>query len=249
MPSFPLLSTLGYVFLLLVTICAMFLSCVALLSQSVRTSPRRDWKNNFNAVVIGAAYVLVLVISLLFCVKRRIAVRLRMSRINKDYKLVTKDDMPNTVHEYIIREYLRSCLIASISVPTSSSHPGWGLQGTKYDGVEFRSKILSTVRPIDDMAHLVIPHHPPLKPHVRLVHHFRFIAPLLPPNALALWDSAVQMAKLSEREMSQEEFELGWEAAIEIKRALDETRQEMSLLTNMPNISTTALGSSEDLGL
>ena len=35
------------------------LSCASLLSQAVRTSPSRNWTRNFNAVVIGAAYAIV----------------------------------------------------------------------------------------------------------------------------------------------------------------------------------------------
>lgn len=122
------------------------------------------------------------------------------------------------VHEYITREYLRSCLISSLSAPTTSSRPGWGSHGTPLAGVNFRSTILSTIKPIDELAHQVIPHHPILKPHTRMLHHFRFLAPLLQGNILALWDSAVQMARLGEREMTEDEFVLGWEAAQEIRR-------------------------------
>lgn len=59
MPSARLLSTFAYIILLLLTLCATLLSCVALLSQSVRNSPNRVWKNNINALVIGSAYVIV----------------------------------------------------------------------------------------------------------------------------------------------------------------------------------------------
>jgi hypothetical protein len=52
-------SEIGNVLLLLTTICAIGLSCVALLSQAVRTAPNRSWHRNYNALVIGASYVIV----------------------------------------------------------------------------------------------------------------------------------------------------------------------------------------------
>ncbi|KAF9044888.1 hypothetical protein BDZ89DRAFT_1127908 [Hymenopellis radicata] len=218
MPSWRFLSSLTYLFLVLVTACVVLLSCFALLSQAVRNSPRQAFKNNYNALVIGASYTLVCFFSMFFCLKRRIAMRLRMSRISKDYRPVSRGDVPHSVHEYITREYLRSCLISSLSIPTTSSHPGWGSHGTPFAGVHFRSTILSTVKVIDELAREVIPHHPPLKPHTRMHHHFRFIAPLLNGEVLALWDSAIQMARLAQREMTEEEFIVGWDAAEEIRR-------------------------------
>lgn len=55
------LSELGYAFLVLTTFVAIGLSCMALLSQAVRTSPSRSWVRNSNALIIGAAYVIVVI--------------------------------------------------------------------------------------------------------------------------------------------------------------------------------------------
>ena len=51
----------GVVALVLVLVLTFFigLSCALLLSQAVRNSPTRNWTKNFNAVVIGAAYAIV----------------------------------------------------------------------------------------------------------------------------------------------------------------------------------------------
>lgn len=83
----------------------------------------------------------------------------------------------------------------------------------------------SPLRPLDTLAHLVIPTHPPLKPHARMIHHFRFILPLLPKgtgegglSVLHYYDSAVQLARNSSREPTESEFELGMEAAGQIKQ-------------------------------
>ena len=73
------------------------------------------------------------------------------------------------------------------------------------------------------MAHTVIPLHPRLKPHARMLHHFRFLNPLLPidedgMSPLHYYDSAIQLARISARALSEEEFETGMNAAQQIKK-------------------------------
>ncbi|KAF9015339.1 hypothetical protein BDQ17DRAFT_1340877 [Cyathus striatus] len=226
------LSELSYGFLVLVTAVATGLSCTALLSQSVRTSPNKSWANNFNAVVIGASYIIVLLASLLFCVKRRVTVRLELQKISKAYRTVGRGDLPEPVHKYVTQEYIRTCLIAHESLPKDIVHEGWGQPGTKYSGVRFRRALLDTVPNLDALAHIVIPLHPKLKPHARMLHHFRFILPLLPKDEdgltpLHYYDSAVQLARNCAREMTEEEFETGMSSAKDIERSLNDCRLEM----------------------
>lgn len=57
-----------------------------------------------------------------------------------------------------------------------------------------------------------------------MIHHFRFIVPLLLPDemgltAIAYYDSAIQLARNSGVEPTEQEFEAGMDAAAEIKRA------------------------------
>ena len=52
-------STLCYGILVLITTFFVAISCAFLLSQAARTAPNRGFIKNINAVVIGAAYVLV----------------------------------------------------------------------------------------------------------------------------------------------------------------------------------------------
>ncbi|KAH7924866.1 hypothetical protein BV22DRAFT_1090072 [Leucogyrophana mollusca] len=221
-----------YVVLVLITVCFFAISCVALLSQAVRNAPNRSWTNNWDAVSIGATYVIVLFLSIAFCVKRRISVRRRLQRISKTYNGISRNDVPKSVHEYISREYVRSCLVAYESQPRDAVHEGWGRPGTKYSGMRFRRTLLDTIADIDARAHLVIPSHPTLKPHSRMLHHFRFISPLLPKDEsgislLHIYDSAIQLARISDREPTEEEFEIGIGAAQEIRRILNECRLEM----------------------
>jgi hypothetical protein len=72
---------------------------------------------------------------------------------------------------------------------------------------------------------VVIPHTPRLKPHARMLHHFRFLLPLLPKDEdgmtpLHYYDSAIQLARNSATPLTEEEFEAGMEAAYQIDQRL-----------------------------
>ncbi|CAA7266610.1 unnamed protein product [Cyclocybe aegerita] len=216
-------SETAYGSLVLITVIAAALSCAALVSQAVRTSPNRSWSKNINAVIVGAAYFFLFSVSVLFCVKRRVAVRLKLQRISKTYRTVGRDDLPGSVDKYVMEEYVRACLVSFESLPTDVHHEGWGRPGTQYSGIRFRRALLDTIPRIDELAHLVIPLHPKLKPHARMLHHFRFIAPLLPKDDAGLsplhyYDSAIQLVRNSKRELTEEEFEVGLAAAEQIMK-------------------------------
>lgn len=75
----------------------------------------------------------------------------------------------------------------------------------------------------DTLAHTVIPAHPALKPHARMLHHFRFILPLLNSEddeftPLHYYDSAIQLARNAAEEPTEEEFLLGMQAVEEIRK-------------------------------
>ncbi|KAI0704881.1 hypothetical protein BC835DRAFT_1403831 [Cytidiella melzeri] len=223
---------IAYIALVLVLSVFVGLSCALLLSQAVRNSPTRNWTRNFNAVVIGAAYAIVAVVSIAFCLKRRIAVHRKLQRISKSYRMLGKADVPKSVYRYMNQEHARACLIAYESQPRDVSQEGWGRPGSKYAGVQFRSALLRTIKDIDQVAHQVIPRHPILRPHARMLHHFRFILPLLPRDAdgltaLHYYDSAIQLVRHASRECTEEEFAIGLRYANEIKTVLDDCRLEM----------------------
>jgi hypothetical protein len=145
-----------------------------------------------------------------------------------------------TVHQYILQEYARACLVSYEALPTVAFHEGWGRPGTKYSGMRFRRVLLDTIQEIgtgifhyntiyavdhspDALAHLIIPSHPVLRPHSRMMHHFRFILPLLPQDEdgislLHYYDSAIQLARNSTREPTEMEFQIGIESAVGIKK-------------------------------
>ncbi|KAG6842509.1 hypothetical protein C0991_000035 [Blastosporella zonata] len=231
--EFATVSKAGYVLLVLTTIVASGLSCTALLAQAVRTSPRKSFTNNIDAFIIGASYAAVLVTSLLYCGKRRIAMRSRLHRISKANKILIGNDMPDAVNKYVTQEYVRACLVSYESLPRDACHEGWGRPGTKYSGIRFRRVLLDTIPDIDELAHVVIPTHPSGKPHARMLHHFRFILPLLTLDEdgltpLHYYDAAVQLARNGgTAALGEQEFEIGIGAAHDILKCLNECRMEM----------------------
>ncbi|KAL1952025.1 hypothetical protein VTO73DRAFT_1174 [Trametes versicolor] len=225
-------SQICYGILVLITTFFTAILCSLHLSQAVRTAPNRSYIKNVNAVVIGAAYVIMLVLSLAFCLKRRIAVHRRLQRISKTFRTLGKNDVPESVFLYMQQEYTRACLVAYEARPKDGFQEGWGRPGTKYAGIRFRSELLATVRIIDRLAHLVIPRHPPLRPHARMMHQFRFILPLLSKDEdgltpLHYYDSAIQLARHATREPTEQEYIIGIRAARDIERTLNECHLEM----------------------
>ena len=74
----------------------------------------------------------------------------------------------------------------------------------------------------DSLAHKVIPRHPPLRPQARMLHHFRFIIPLLGKDEdgltpLHYYDSAIQLVRHMSKEPTEQEYIIGMRAAKEIE--------------------------------
>ncbi|KLO20156.1 hypothetical protein SCHPADRAFT_32406 [Schizopora paradoxa] len=217
----PHLTRVLYLLLVIVLSLLLLLSCVLLLSQAVRSSPNRNWTRNFNALVIGASYAFVFAISLAFCLKRRLSVRRRLSRIPTSRMAIAKADVPQVVHHAIEEEFLRSCAITHSSHPKVAYREGWGRPGTKFEGVRYRLAILDSVAEIDKAARSIIPSMPPLTPYTSLDKHFRHVKSLLPatePSAtlrrvsatplsrVDVYASAVHKARYSSRELDENEF-------------------------------------------
>ena len=235
-------------------------------------------------------------VSIAFCLRRRIAVHRRLQGISKSYKTLGKGDVPDvrqgafgfsslclysnkpliycihSVGSSLYNARICSCLLdylrgtakrwiprrvgSTWCVPLCSPRRGESSElmiltnvpydaGSKYEDVQFRKRMLDTVSEIgkcfatnvsgfshwmlmrannkDKLAHEVIPRHPDTRPHTRMTHHFRFIAPLLPKDdiglsALHYYDSGIQLARHSSREPAEDEFLRCMAAADQIKK-------------------------------
>ena len=111
------------------------------------------------------------------------------------------------------------------------------MTGTQYSGIRFRHTLLDTITEIgpfrnhlvgitfktDNLVHSIIPSHLPSKLHTRMLHHFWFILPLLLEDEDGLTplhydDSAVQIARNGNTELSEYEFTAGIQAARDIEQ-------------------------------
>ncbi|VDB99830.1 unnamed protein product [Peniophora sp. CBMAI 1063] len=209
-------------------------SVFLLFSQAVRTSPEDTLKNNIDVIVIGAVYVLVVVFGVLVCIKRRIATFRRLQRIHKGSATRGVGEAPKQVMDFITQEYARSALIAYESVPKNVVQEGWGRPNSIYGNVHFRRALLDTIPDLDTLARSIIPHQPALRAHERMLSHFRFIAPLLPRDSdglspLHYYDSAIQLARFAEREMTEKEYEVAMGAVRAMKDVLEALDMEARL--------------------
>lgn len=69
----------------------------------------------------------------------------RLDRIPRHSIVFKQDDAPDQVIELVQTEYLRVSAISHFSRPTKGSQPGWGIPGTKYEGVYFKRAFLDAV--------------------------------------------------------------------------------------------------------
>ncbi|KAI0036695.1 hypothetical protein K488DRAFT_40602 [Vararia minispora EC-137] len=206
-------TTIVHVFLWLVFLCMLALSFGLVSSQAVRNSRTHSISNNANVIVIGVSYTVVIFISILICINRRISIFRRLQKLQKANATRVVSEAPKAVVDFIRQEYARSTLIAYQSIPKDVVQEGWGRPNSAHAGVQFRRAMLDTISELDELARLVIPHQPQLRPSERMLSHFRFIAPLLPKyedglSPLHYYDSAIQLARYSEREPTEREYEI-----------------------------------------
>ncbi|KAF8516359.1 hypothetical protein JB92DRAFT_2910784 [Gautieria morchelliformis] len=165
-------------------------------------------------------------VSLILTGRRARILALKLKRIPQK-----EDNAPPAVHQFIQDEYWRASAIAYASQPKGTKHEGWGAPGLVYGEIYFRREILDTVSVIDAHARFVVPRLPTLRPHVRMMQHLRPLAALFTPDGLSwlrTYDSIVQLARYSSREVTETEFELGMQAYQELLEILTEYRDDQS---------------------
>lgn len=128
----PTASALSYLTLTLITTAFVCLSCAFLIVQAIRSSSSRSIEGNWNVVIIGAAYTLVvrfsspieshgcevtwrydvgqLFATMGYCVRRRVAIRRKLQKISKVYKPLGKGDVPDVRYHYLLSVGVESLL-------------------------------------------------------------------------------------------------------------------------------------------
>ncbi|KZW02714.1 hypothetical protein EXIGLDRAFT_419726 [Exidia glandulosa HHB12029] len=216
------LITISFLFFILVALALVVASAAALLYESKRRAADRRI-DNLKTLYIGIAYVLLAVVSLVYFAVRRRDVQRKLGGIPRMHIATRQGDVPKSVHKYIANEYLRSAAILYASQPANGHQDGWGDPGTEYAGVRFRRAILDSVVQVDEAARTIVPRLQPIRPHARVLHHLRALAPLIPVDesggsCLRRYDAIVEFAKYGKREMALEEYVEGIKAAEEVVR-------------------------------
>ncbi|EJD55663.1 hypothetical protein AURDEDRAFT_109907 [Auricularia subglabra TFB-10046 SS5] len=221
-----------FVFLLLSI--ALVVSSAAALFLEARRTARDGSIKNLHSLYIGLAYVILVVVSLIFFAKRRRDVHIKLSKIPRKHVAIRREDVPKTVHKFISEEYLRSAAILYASQPVDGHQDGWGDPGTDFEGIRFRRRLLDTVVEVDEAARAIVPRLLPIRPHTRVLHHLRALTPLIPvdesgSSCLRRYDSVIEFARHARREPTEEEFVRGLQAAsdlVTIFRSYDPYRAE-----------------------
>lgn len=211
-----------FTFLLFSSGVFTFIGGYALFSETQARSTlplQRNWRPWF---ILGC-YAALATATVVITGRRARIMTLRLKRISTQ----TSEKIPIVVHEYIQDEFWRTAAITYLAQPKGSKQSGWGHLGSAYANLNFRRTILDTVHVVDTQARNVLPHLPVLRPHVRMGHHLRILAALVPADnpCLKIYDSAIQKARYSEYEPTQTEFEMGMRAYQDIIDILSEFQE------------------------
>ncbi|GAA5985314.1 hypothetical protein JCM10908_002617 [Rhodotorula pacifica] len=179
------LRTIGTYFLFLLIFVALLASLVDFgraIIFSDRTSKVSD------LFIAFGSYLAVIVFGFGMVIVRRIANSRAVAAIPQAYVPVQAEDVSKAAHELIRNEYDRACLVTRVSQPKGQVQPGWGRPGSAFEGVHFRSSILSTVSALRTALEPLFP-DPMSQPHI--LSRSGSLSPLAPLLALPPGESPV----------------------------------------------------------
>lgn len=96
---------------------------------------------------------------------------------------------------------------------------------------------------LDAQARALAPHLPVLRPHIRIAQHLHALSALFPveiSSCLLRYDAAVQMARFSDQELTEAEFENAMRAYQEIMSMFVLPRYRFQLTNRWSDFPTTA---------
>jgi len=165
---------------------------------------------NWNVFIVVGSYIAMAIVSLSIYIKRKTATTKRLKGIPKSYIAIKEGDVPKSVSKLIESEFNRASTIVYVSRPTPRVLEGWGVPGSRYDGVNFRRGILDTLPVIDQDARTIVPSLPLYRPHLSAAQHFRPIASLITPHdplCLDTYHRLIEKARYSQTEPSEADYE------------------------------------------
>jgi hypothetical protein len=87
--------------------------------------------------------------------QRRYMLSYRVERIPRRSIAFKNGDAPDPVVDLIQTEYKRVSAIAYYSRPTEGSQLGWGLPGTKYEGIYFKRAFSDAVERLGESVYTI----------------------------------------------------------------------------------------------
>ncbi|PKY44250.1 hypothetical protein RhiirA4_513110 [Rhizophagus irregularis] len=125
------------IFLMLLTVVTVGTSALDIIIQAVAADPT----NKTFVIIAGGSYFLTGIAAFILGLGRLFNVKRALNDIPKSH--IPKDS-PKSVDNLIVSELIRVSRIDVKLRPEDGCQPGWGIPGSPYDNIHFRSSIIET---------------------------------------------------------------------------------------------------------
>ncbi|RIA98504.1 hypothetical protein C1645_812560 [Glomus cerebriforme] len=131
---------------MLLTVVTVGTSALDIIIQAVYST------NTSLVIIAGGSYFLAGIAAFVLGLVRLLNVKKALNEIPKSHVLIHKKELPKSVDNLIISELIRVSRIDGKPRPEDGSQPGWGIPGSSYDNIHFRSSIIETFSVIEQEA-------------------------------------------------------------------------------------------------
>ncbi|KAI9013860.1 hypothetical protein CLU79DRAFT_768289 [Phycomyces nitens] len=204
------LYTASLFFLIFLTAICLAISAADVIIQALTDRTESEKFDYRNLVVVGGAYVLLTVLSLLFSCSRLFTVKSSLQDIPKIYIPIKEDDLPKKVFHHIQQQFTNVKEVRNECKPLSSDIKlvGRALPGEPlFDGVDFKRAISRTHTIIENAAIELNPEYArPLYVPVRQYIEFLMHHNLVDPQLGRVYLEGYERARFSPDQVSQAEY-------------------------------------------